>query len=63
MLTGKEIIINAWPELRYAGLLCNPYDPAKPEFPEGFVLNPDRLSRQAGVISLETGYSLSLIHI
>lgn len=56
-LTGKEIIINAWPELRYAGLLSNPHDPCRPEFDESFVLDPYRLLRQTEVISLETGLS------
>lgn len=52
---GKRPLIEAWPELRFAGILSNPYDPSKPEFDAGFVLNPVRLQRQAQIVSKETG--------
>lgn len=46
--------IYAWEELRYAGVLSNPYDPTKPEFPAHFVLDSGRLSEQVDVIVEET---------
>lgn len=48
-------LIEAWKELRYAGLLSNPHDPTKPEFDADFVLNPKRLAAQAQVVADKTG--------
>lgn len=54
---GKQSLTAAWEELRYAGLLSNPYDPEKIEFDADFVLDPQRMSDQAKVISQATGLS------
>ncbi len=54
---GGRPLIEAWPELRYAGLLSNPHDPTKPEFDADFVLNPQRLSDRAAEVAEQTGHT------
>ena len=50
-------LIEAWKELRFAGILSNPTDPTKPKFGADFVLDPTRLARQVHVIGGATGLS------
>lgn len=62
---GTKPLINAWPELRYAGILSNPAqpaplpDPTEPsKYEAAFVLNPQRLKDRAEDVSAETGHSV-----
>lgn len=54
---GTTPLIEAWPELRYAGLLSNPADPSKGDFDTKFVLDAQRLADRATNISNLTEHS------